>query len=190
MDERTNAPNQRSSLARRVFLLLPVALTALAVMLDIGIDLKTFPILQWLSNTPSWMIWVGAGILLAGTFLTGSMYTLAIGRGARQAVLNIEETERQLARTRQELVAVQQDVANRTTEYTEIGDRLREASAMLEITEDQTSGLRRSLFEASQKTKRVWWVAAMSFVTGVGLDYFVEWTANDLKPPFLHSLFK
>lgn len=138
----------------------------------------------WLERLPPPVIWAAGTTVVLVTFIVGAVSSKADARRAGRSVLDARRNEQQLARARQELAAIEQEIADRTIEYAQLGERLKDASAMLKLTEEQTASVRRFVEQAVQRTKRTWWLSLLAFLLGIGFGYLTEWTAPALKPPW------
>jgi hypothetical protein len=81
--------------------------------------------------------------------------------------------------------AVEQAIADRTIEYAELGEQLREASAMLQLIEEQGAAGQHEIDRAAKRAKTARWLSLLAFIAELAFNYLVEWTAGLLKPPSL-----
>ena len=142
-------------------------------------------VLRWLGNLPPVAVWMGLAIMVASGFVAGAYVSSIAARRARGRALDLRVAERHLARARQELASVEQAVADRTLEYAQVGQQIREASSLLALTQEQASAIGAELDKAIQRAKQATWLTVLMFIAGVVIGFITEWTADFLKPPFL-----
>jgi hypothetical protein len=129
-------------------------------------------------HMPRALLWAIATSVVVAAFVVGAWLTRAGVKRSRLSVLDARRSEQQLARARHELAAIEQAIADRTIKYAQVGNRLREASAMLRLTEEQTTSVRKTIELAVNRTKRAWWLSLFAFSAGIAFNYFVNWTSN------------
>jgi hypothetical protein len=124
---------------------LTVALGAVGALADVT---------QVYMQIAPWALWTVATLGVVAVYVAGALAARAGAQRARRSVLDSHQSERRLALTRQELAAMEQAIADRTIEYSQLGEQLRDASEMLQLSEEQTAALRREVERAVAGTKR------------------------------------
>jgi hypothetical protein len=166
--------------------LLPLALGALSTVLVSALVLfmEIVPLGHLFLRLPPWLLWaLGTAAIVAG-YVVGALAARAIARRADRSVLDAHQSEQHLARARQELAAMEQAIADRSIEYAQLGEQLQDASAMLQLSEEQTAAVSREIEQAGARAKKAWWWSLLSFFVGIVFSYLVEWTAGPFKPPW------
>ena len=166
---------------------------SLGVFATVGVSLlvafvgvSTLPLINIISSSPSTTVWTIIGVILAGTFVSGALLARAAIRRTERLIRSVEYSERRLAEVRRELAVVETAIGERVTDYAALGERLREANTILEITDRQALAIRKTLTDATRRSKRSWIIWLLNFLLGGATGYLVNWTSNDFKPPFFH----
>jgi hypothetical protein len=142
-------------------------------------------IVFFFASVPLWTIGVGATVAVVAAYVVGALAAREGARRAGRSVTDARQSEQRLALARRELAGIDQAIADRTIEYAELGEEVRETSSLLQLSQDQTAALRQEIERAAKRARKAWYLAVLAFFVGLAFSYVVEWTAGSLKPPWL-----
>ena len=143
----------------------------------------------WVRHVSGAALLMGIGIVVAMTYLTASISaSVTAARRARVAAVQFGEAERRLVQLRRDLAAMEKAVGDRTAEVADLGDQLREAQALLSLSQTQAAAVKNALGAAMRsRWAWLWWL--LNLLVAFALGYLVNWTSDPLGT-FFRSLIR